>query len=435
MSKDQLQAMIQTLDGRAGHLDQLDRYYAGSPPLSFLAPEAKEALGDRFGRMASNFCRLAVTSISERLRVSGFTRAGESDPALWADWTRNDLDQLSATLHREALTLGTAYAIVWADQSGAPTISVESAHQMTVVRDPGTRQIIAAAKRWDTATGTEAVLYGPEKITRYRSDSHHATAGSQYRVVETVDNPLGVVPVVEFRNSDRLLAEGVSELRDIMPLQDALNKLLADLMVGSEYFARPRRWVTGVELKEDEDEDDDVTSPFAESIRVMHAEEADAKFGQLPASDLGSYDTAIKTVISQVMAVSSLPGHYTGIVANQPPNADGLRAAEASLTARCEQRQHTFGRSWEKVMALAHAIRSNTDPLAADITVQWADPATRSVAQEADAVVKLYQAGLLPVSTALAKLGYSDTEVTQIRAARRTEALDTAGTDLEGLLS
>lgn len=433
MNRDQLQTMIQTLDGRAGHLDQLDRYYAGSPPLSFLAPEAREALGNRFGRMASNFCRLAVTSISERLRVTGFTRNGEVDPALWADWTRNDLDQLSATLHREALTLGTAYALVWADQSGAPTISVESAHQMTVVRDPGTRQIIAAAKRWNTPTGSEAVLYGPEKITRYRSDSHHATAGSQYRVVETVDNPLGVVPVVEFRNSDRLLAEGVSELRDIMPLQDSLNKLLADLLVGSEYFARPRRWVTGLELEEDDD--GEAINPYPESNRMMVGESPDMKFGQLPASDLGSYDTAIRTIISQIMAVSSLPGHYTGIVANQPPNADGLRAAEASLTARCEQRQHTFGRSWEKVAALAHGIRSNTDPLAADITVQWADPATRSVAQEADAVVKLYQAGLLPVSTALAKLGYSDTEVTQIRAARRTEALDTAGTDLEGLLS
>ena len=433
MNRDQLQSMIQTLDGRAGHLDQLDRYYAGSPPLSFLAPEAREALGNRFGRMASNFCRLAVTSITERLRVTGFTRNGEADPALWADWTRSDLDQLSATLHREALTLGTAYALVWADASGAPTISVESAHQMTVVRDPGTRQIMAAVKRWNTTTGTEAVLYLSDKIVRYRSDSHHATAASQFRVVETVDNPLGVVPVVEFRNSDRLLEEGVSELRDIAPLQDALNKLLADLMVDSEYFSRPRRWATGVELELDED--GNAENPYPESNRMMIGEEADIKFGQLPAADLSAYDTAIRTVISQIMAVSSLPGHYTGIVANQPPNADGLRAAEASLTARCEQRQHTFAQSWEKVMSLAHAIRSNTDPAAADVTVQWADPATRSVAQEADAVVKLYQAGLLPVSTALAKLGYSDTEVTQIRAARRTEALDTAGTDLEGLLS
>ena len=52
----------------------------------------------------------------------------------------------------------------------------------------------------------------------------------------------------------------------------------------------------------------------------------------------------------------------------------------------------------------------------------WADAATRSVAQEADAVVKLYPAGLLPASFALGKLGYSDDEIEKINAARRTES-------------
>jgi hypothetical protein len=65
----------------------------------------------------------------------------------------------------------------------------------------------------------------------------------------------------------------------------------------------------------------------------------------------------------------------------------------------------------------------------------WADPATRSLAQEADAVVKLFQTGLLPASYALARLGYSDDEVKAIRTARRAEALDTAGTDLTALVS
>ena len=52
---------------------------------------------------------------------------------------------------------------------------------------------------------------------------------------------------------------------------------------------------------------------------------------------------------------------------------------------------------------------------------------------EADAVVKLYSAGLLPASYALAKLGYSDDEVAEIRAARRAEALDSVGVNLRAL--
>lgn len=76
------------------------------------------------------------------------------------------------------------------------------------------------------------------------------------------------------------------------------------------------------------------------------------------------------------------------------------------------------------------AVRDGRDPNMIETRVQWADAATRSVAQEADAVVKLFQSGLLPASYALAKLGYSDDEVAAIRVARRAEALDTAAINL-----
>ncbi len=138
----------------------------------------------------------------------------------------------------------------------------------------------------------------------------------------------------------------------------------------------------------------------------------------------------------QIMAVSTLPAHYVGVFTDNPASADALRAAEASLTARAEARQATFGRAWEQVARLMVAVRDGRDPnMIDDIRVHWADAATRSVAQEADAVVKLYQAGLLPASYALAKLGYSDDEVTKIRTARRAEALDAQAVDLTKLVN
>ena len=51
------------------------------------------------------------------------------------------------------------------------------------------------------------------------------------------------------------------------------------------------------------------------------------------------------------------------------------------------------------------------------------------MAQEADAVVKLFQSGLLPATYALARLGYNDDEIAKIRAATRTESLDKVGAD------
>lgn len=424
-----LKDLLQRLDEPAHRYAQLDRYYEGRQPLAFLAPEAKTALGNRFGRMASNIPRLAVTALAERLRITGF-----SDPSIWGEWLRNDLDQLAGVAHREALLLGDSYVIVWADRLGRPAVSVESAKQVAVLTDPGTRQVYAAIKRWEDPNRktTEAVMYLPDVIVRLRAQQQGAVANGFERI-EEIPNPLGAVPVVNLRNTDRILGDwGTSEIDDLIPLADALNKSLADMMVSSEVAARPRRWATGVEVTEEpvlDDNGDPVldddgqpvmreVNPIPEGNRAMIAEEATAKFGQLPAADLVAYEASVRVLLGQIMAVSTLPAHYVGSLSEQPASADALRAAEASLTARAEARQRMFGRAWEQVAKLIAAVRDGRDPLGIDdIRVQWCDAATRSVAQEADAVVKLHQAGLLPATYALARLGYTDDEIAKIGAA------------------
>lgn len=431
MTQDELLLqLMQKLDEPAARYNELDLYYTGRQPLAFLSPEAKTALGNRFGVMASNIPRLSVTALAERLRITGFT----GDAGLWADWIRNDLDQTSGVAHREALLLGDSYVIVWADSLGRPKVTVESAKQVAVQIDPGTRQIVAAVKRWETKTTTEGVLYLPDRIVRLRANQTGATTIG-YNTVGELANPLGVVPVVNLRNTDRIIADyGSSEIDDLKPLVDALNKSLADMMVTSEYVGRPRRWATGIELTEDpvldadgnpvlDEESQPVVTevnPIPEGHRAMISENHEAKFGQLNAADLSGYEASVRVVLGQIMAVSTLPAHYVGVFTDNPASADALRAAEASLTARAEARQASFGRSWEQVARLIIAVRDGRDPnMIDDIRVHWADAATRSVAQEADAVVKLYQAGLLPAAYALGKLGYPDDEIAKISAARR----------------
>lgn len=446
---DTLTSLNRSIDEAEPRLMILDRYYAGEQPLSFLAPEARAALGNRFAVMNSNICRLAVTSLAERLRITGFTRAGHSDPALWASWTRNDLDQLAPVAHREALTLGRSFVIVWADPAGRAQVSIESARQVAVHRDPATREVLAAVKRWVADGKAHAALFTPDAVTRYTSTATVTDAAgipaTGWTATETLPNPLGVVPVVPLVNTDRLLdLDGRSEITDLLPLVDALNKNLADMLVGSEYFARPRRWATGVELIEEPVLDaatgqptgaTHLTNPFPEGNRMMIAEQVDAKFGQLQAADLAAYEASVKVLLGQIMAVSALPAHYVGIFSDNPTSADSLRAAEASLAARAEARQATFGRAWEQVARLIVAVDTGTDPTSVDACVVWADPATRSVAQEADAIVKLHAAGIIPTTIALSRLGYTAADIDAIRVARRAEALDTAGVDLTALTS
>ena len=403
--------LAQDLDTRQARIATDQRYLDGTQPLAFLSNIARDAT--KLSRMASNIPAVQVNAIAERLRVTGLVGGDR------ADFVRNDLDQNLPVAFREALGVGSSYAIVW-DSTGQrrPVASVESAEQVIVRRDPASREITSALKRVSVGSTTRAWLYLPDAVVPFTADGENAALG--WRQGQAIRNPLGVVPVVEFRNATRLLGPGVSEIEDLKPLVDALNKLLADMMVGSEFYARPRRWASGIEMQSD-DEGNPV-NPFPEGDRMMVSEESEAKFGQLSAADLGSYEKAVGVVLGQIMAVSALPAHYLGALTGQAPGADGLRAAEAALTARAEAKQGLFGRSVEQMGRLMEAVRTDSDPRNIEVKVTWADAGTRSIAQESDAVVKLHQAGLLPADYALARLGYDADELKAIRASRAAEA-------------
>lgn len=409
--------LLQMVDEKAGTYSTLNSYYAGTQPLTFLAPEIRAQLNNRLSRVAVNVPRLLVDAIAERLRVTGFAGAD-----VWGDWIANDLDQLAGVAHREALVLGDAFAIVWARPDGSPLVTVESATQMAVATDPGTREVLAAVKRWEGTDGTHAVLYGPDKVELYRSDQPGATT-TGFRLVDTLNNPLGTVPVVRFRNGGRLLDDGVSEMSDVLSLTDAIVKLSTDMLTASEYGARPRRFATGVELVEDETTGE-ATNPFPEGDRMLVSESPESKFGQLPGADLAGYENAVGVVMRQISAVSGLPEHMLGIGGDNPTSADSIRASEAALTAKAEARQGRFGKSWEQVARLVVAVRDGVDPASVDVRVKWADPSTRSIAQEADALTKLHQSGILPTSYVLERLGYDADEVARITSARRLDTIN-----------
>ena len=101
-----LSDLLGDLDTSRSRLAYLDQHYAGEAPISFLSPEARTALGSRLRTLSTNLPRLAVTSLSERLRLQGFRVDGSRSEVLAEAWRRNDLDQMAPVLHREALALG-----------------------------------------------------------------------------------------------------------------------------------------------------------------------------------------------------------------------------------------------------------------------------------------------------------------------------------------
>lgn len=429
-----VKSLSEKLDTSTPALDKLDAYWSGTQPAAFLSKKSQDALQGNLRHMSVNFPRLAVEALVERLDVTGFQHYGQDvpDAELWSVWRRLGMEDQAAQVHADALVYGRAFVLVWADAQGRPVVTVESPRQVSIVRDPATRAVRAALKRWRDGDTLHAVLYTAESVVRLRHDAWTGDAfpATGWTTVETLENPFGVVPMVPFVNRGRLAdAEGVSEMADVLDLVDALNKVTADALVTSEFYARPRRWATGLELEEDED--GNVLNPFTdEDGRLWTSEAAETKFGQFDAAGVTGYTDLIATLTQMIGAVSGLPPHYLGLNGDQPPSADAIRSAEASLVARAQALQRTLGRSWSLVAALVHAVLKKSDPLAVDVAPLWASPETRTPAQQTDAAQKQVEMGV-PLSVVLVKtLGWEPEAVEDVLKAQRREAMNRAGVDL-----
>lgn len=410
-----------------------DMYYRGEQPLRFMAGKVDPVMGFR-----SNLAKVAVGAVAERIRMEDVTATvdGRDVSGRARELVRDaDLPMLLQSILVDMLAVGSAYLIVWADEFGRPTITGESAEQVIVERHPVSRGVTAAVKRWQHVDAQGVVVeehvvkYLPDEIVHLVRDD----ADGKLRYVGSVDNPLGVVPVVPLVNVERIHDDvGASVIDDLAPLLDALNKILTDLMVTSEAVARPKRYATGVDLEDDLDgfeadeagfsaddpepvpapvelvDDGGVKAPFSDADDMWISEQAEAKFGQLPGADMSGYRVAVELINQQIMAVTSLPGHMVGVTTSNPATAEALRASEVALASTAAGRIRVVNRPVEWAVRLLVAVDAGVSPERVKARLRWADPATRSVGQAADAAVKMSVEGIVDAEEARAMVGVGE---------------------------
>ncbi|MFI6238349.1 phage portal protein [Micromonospora sp. NPDC050795] len=409
---------VRRLDGlRWACLERLrvyDAYYEGEQPLRYMAPALEKEVGDRITQLVINWPRLGADAYENRLDVEGFRYAGGSarDEDLWAVWQANNCDEQSQQGHLESLILGRAFVIVGAgdDEDDAPIISVESPEQVVARRDPRTRRVLSALKRWDEEPGTPSM----EKwATLYLPDSTRLLVfrRGEWQVVSTDDHGMGRVPVVPLVNRPRLLRpDGVSEFHDVLPLADAANKMATDMMVSGEFHAMPRRWAVGVKAEDFVDENGNPLSTWSSIAgRLWANEDPNVKMGQFPEADLAVFHNTIRMLAQVAAQQLALPPHYMAFTGDNPTSADAIRSAETQLVKRVERKQTYLGGAWEDVMRLVLRIQTGEwDERARSLETMWRDPATPTVAQKADAIQKLTGgAPILPVEMAREDMGYT----------------------------
>lgn len=432
---DALAAASTALDTRTAVIDRLGRYYGGTQGISYLSPAALEAIGDRLRELPVNLVRVAVDVLAERLTLQGFSVGqGDDDAGLWGLWTGSKMTTGSAAVHLDSLLFGCGFVSVWTDPARRVRIRAESPRQCVVTVDPQTGEPLSAVKRWHAERRGRAVVFEPDRVTRLRTASETIEASGLpaegWQVVDVLPNALGEVPVTPLPNRPRTgLPLGESEVLDAVPLVDALSKITQDMLVVSEAHSRPRRWATGLEVVEDDA--GQPINPFTESPeRVWQAEDPAVKFGEFDATSLDGFVAATGILLRQIAAVTAVPPAVLGLSSDAPASAEALRASESGLVARARARQVVLGEAWARVGRHALIAHHGVErPAFADVEVVWGDAESRSEIVSADRAAKLHALGV-PLAMILDDLGWSPRQVEKAIAARRAEALETAGADL-----
>ncbi|MER7208545.1 phage portal protein [Streptosporangium sp. NPDC000239] len=403
-------------------------YDSENKVLSYAQEKFNEIFGQMFVGWRDNFCPLIVDSISERLRIQGF-RMGPDEPAdkdATEIWQYNSLDAESNAGHIDALMGGLSHLVVWGDEDDMPLISPESAEEVVVQYEPGSRRKRAAAlKQYTDDWGTEhATLWLPDGV--YTSELLTRGDGRVWSEPGYEKNPLGKVPVVPLVNRTRLKLTPFSELAAIIPVQDAINKVAADALVASEFAAFPQRVLAGIEQPPDDASDEELATARQEMIRayidrILTLDSPDAKWGQFEAADLSNYVTLIDMLVQHMASQSRVPFHYFLLNGGQAPSGESITAAEAGLVAKARERMLHFGESWEEALRLAFEVKGDMSRAKAySAEVIWDDPEYRSKAQLADALLKMKELDV-PTKQLQEEYGYTPTQIIRFDAMREEE--------------
>jgi hypothetical protein len=442
-----LNRLYKKLSDRRDHVDRMDAYYRGEPPrYPWLPEEAYQEFCQLLVLTKSNYMGLVVDATAERMKPEGF-RIGDSpqaDKETWRIWQANNLDGDVAQGILEAVKSGQSYMLVAPNPKDpkTPLVWVEHPSQAIVEYEPGTSRRVRAAglKVWedDWTNKIMATLYLPGWLYKFQTDKpkNGIPVGEirwQRREVrgETwpAKNPLGVVPLIELPNNPLLLTGGVSEIADVVSVQDRICKTLADRLMTQDFGAFPHKWATGFPLEDEAGNPQQI--PRARN-RMAVSEMAETRFGQWDAAPLDPYSNAKREDVKDIASRTRTPAQYLlGEMSNV--NGETLKAAESGLVSKVRQRMVPVGEGLEEA---ARVFRGAAGLSGDDQSMEtiWRNPEFRTEGELVDALVKMSTLGV-PQEALWERWGASQEEIRRWKAMQADQAQRAGVGDLASFLT
>lgn len=432
-------------------------YYDGRHRSVIATPKWNKAFGEMFKLFRDNLCPRVVDAKADRIQISSIT-AGANASTLNATidsiWTREEMSKRQGEIHKNSLKDGDAFVIVWPDEDGRARWFVQRGDRVAVeyASEPQ-GEIEKAAKLWPVdeyttdenskckwrlnlyyADRTERyvtqddvpggdVPKKPEKWDEFVPDRAMPDEGDDEGPFESrsiVPNDYGIVPVFPFPNNADLGSYGRSELRDVIPIQDALNKSVLNLIVAGEFVSYPQRYIIGLEVDTDEQGNPTGKEQKAAFDRILTIGNPNAKAGTFEGANLEGFIKEQDNYRAEMARISGTPLHYL-LLSGEFPSGAALETAEHPLMSQVVDRQINLGPAWLRATAFSLVVEGvSFEPT--ELVVNWKDTAYHDPAARIAEWTAKKDLGI-PDEQIWREMGYDEDKIEEFTKAKEERAV------------
>lgn len=392
------------------------RYYQGRQRVEQLGMAIPAQM--RKFLVIANWCRTVVDTTDHRQQVRALILPGEesADPRLRDIWDANNLSAHVSMFNRDRMIYGRAFMTVGANENDPdlPLVRVESPREMVAEIDARSERVTVAARFYGVDPQTNI---GPQHVTLYLPDQTvwvDRVEGGRWVEVDRDVHNLGSVPVVVHLNRRQSGSwTGESQMTDVIPFADAAARNLTNMQFTQEAHGAPRMWMTGVSSGDFVKDGKPIPQIEAYFNSITTLTSPEGKVGQLTAADIKNFETGMNVYGTQASIVTGFPARYFGITSVNPPAEGAIVADEISLVRSVEAQNVQLGMTIGWVGALAYRFATGEWVNGNRVRTEWHNPATPTLAQREDALMKRRSQGVLSRRGYMVELGWSEARIEQ----------------------
>jgi hypothetical protein len=437
--------VIAAVNDRKQRIDKISLYsdyYDGRHRIGQFATEAFRRLYAWVLENArENYCKPVVRGFSSKLKIQTWESTTQGMAQAASELSDDHgLKRVINLTHRETYKTGDSYVLVWPDEDGMMRAWPKRSGMCAPLVDPGRPDRMRVfATVWVANDGFGRVnLYYPEGCERWRTiaklrqpsmqqmdATNWPTKPTAWRPYDddgdpdTIPNPgdTSRVPAVWFpHDADEIGGHGRSILEDVIPLQDGLNKSVADLIVTEEDFAQPLRYLLNYKAKRSiNPETGEVETEKIEANptkRRFLTVPGNGPIGQLDPPDASKLIAVHEAWANKITRVTGLPAFYVTQTSGEPPTGVALRVLSTRLTDLVSETMDDFTPRWQEVQELLG------NP---DVRPIWKDPAPKDESEELDDAESRKRIGF-GFRENLKELGYDEEDITRIETEQKQAA-------------